>query len=99
MSRKIRFVKPVAGEIPAVRIQFKGAALNDYFSLRKVAREDFGVTQTELGRKIICEWLKRYREAMKGKEERVIRQMTLALELGNGKLQSMGAAQKGKEND
>lgn len=95
MSRKIRYVKPTAGETPAVRIEFRGAVLNEYFSLRKVAREDFGVTQTELGRKIICEWLKRYREAVKGKEEKIVRQMTLALELGNNKLQTMGEARKG----
>jgi hypothetical protein len=99
MSRKIRYVKPAAGEKPAVRIEFKGAVLNDYFSLRKVARDDFGVTQTELGRKIICDWLKRYRAAVSGDEARVIRQMTLALGLEGDKLKGAGDAQKGKAND
>jgi len=96
VSRAIKFTKAVAGEKPAVRIEFAGRVLNDYFSLRKIARDDFNIPQTTLARKIICEWLKRYREAVKNGEERAVRQMTLAIEVGNDKLRVMGNAQERK---
>lgn len=86
MSRKIKFTKPESGQKPAVRIEFKGATLSDYYSLRRIAIEDFDVTQTELGRKIISDWLKRYRGAVKGGEERTVRQMSMALDLDNNLL-------------
>ena len=96
MTRKIRYTKPVAGEKPAVRIEFAGAALNDYFSLRRIATEDFGISQTTLGRKIIREWLGRYRAAVNAGQTSLVRQLTLALELGNNKLRLPGnkAAEK-----
>ena len=62
MSRKIVHKKAAAGLKPAVRVSFGGKTLNDYFSLRKIAVEDYGMTQTTLARIIITDFLKAYRE-------------------------------------
>lgn len=55
--------------------------MNDYYSLRKIAREDFAVAQTTLGRQIICDWLKMYREAKKNGHDAVVKKMQTALYL------------------
>jgi hypothetical protein len=81
MSRKIVFTAPEAGQKPAVRIVFKGKDLNDYYSLRKIAREDFGVSQTDLGRQIICDFLERYRQAKKAGQDAIVKKMQTALYL------------------
>jgi len=94
MARKIVFIKPEAGIKPAIRMEFKGPTLNDYFSLRKIAQEDFGVKQTVLARKIICEWLKHYRGAVRDGDMKTVRQLALALELGNNKLNGAGVTRK-----
>ena len=52
---------------PAIRIEFAGKYQSDYFSLRKIAENDFETTQTNLGRLIICDWLRLYRERLKEK--------------------------------
>lgn len=65
MGKKRVFTKMVAADAkyqPAIRIQFKGKDQSDYFSLYKVAKEDFEMPGTTLGRLIICQWLKAYRE-------------------------------------
>lgn len=65
MARTRVFTKMVPADakyMPAIRIQFKGKYQAEYFSLRKIAEEDFQSNQTALGRLIICDWLKDYRE-------------------------------------
>jgi len=47
---------------PAVRIEFFGKYQADYFSLNKIAKEDFDTNQTALARQIICDFLRIYRE-------------------------------------
>jgi len=81
MSRRIVFLKPEDGQKPAIRIEFKGKTLNDYYSLRKIAKEDFEVSQTDLGRQIICDWLKRYRVTKRGGQAALLKKMQTALYL------------------
>jgi len=68
MGKKRVFTKMVSADAkyqPAIRIQFKGKDQSDYFSLYKIAAEDFEIPGTSLGRLIICQWLKQYREKKK----------------------------------
>lgn len=64
---------------PAVRIVFKGKDQSDYFSLKKTAEEDFETTQTALGRLIICDWLKMYRDLKKAGHAKKAQQMVMIL--------------------
>ncbi len=68
MTRAIVHTKPVSGAKPAIRVEFQKKALNDYFSLRRIAVEDFGMSQTSLARMILCDWIRKYRtETEQGK--------------------------------
>lgn len=82
MARPRVFTKMVTSEAkyqPAVRITFKGKDQSDYFSLNKIAKEDFETNQTALARLIICEWLKKYRENKKAGRPTGTQQMTMIL--------------------
>lgn len=97
MSRTRVFTKMVAADAkyqPAVRIVFKGKYQSDYFSLKKIAEEDFDTNQTDLGRKILCDWLNQYREHKKNGDTKKSQQMVLILRDGRKKLLS----KKGAEN-
>lgn len=97
MSRTRVFTKMVAADAkyqPAVRIVFKGKCQSDYFSLKKIAEEDFDTNQTDLGRKIICDWLNQYRESKKTGEIKKTQQMVLILREGRKKQRP----QKGAED-
>lgn len=97
MSRTRVFTKMVAADAkyqPAVRIVFKGKYQSDYFSLKKIAEEDFDTNQTDLGRKILCDWLNQYREHKKNGDAKKSQQMVLILRNGRKKLPS----KKGAEN-
>lgn len=64
---------------PAVRIVFTGKDQADYFSLNKIAKEDFETNQTNLARLIICEWLREYREKKKAGKPTGTQQMIMIL--------------------
>lgn len=64
---------------PAIRIDFKGKFQADYFSLNKIAVEDFMTNQTALARQILSDWVKQYREAKAGGKVGGYQQMVLIL--------------------
>lgn len=85
MGKKRVFTKMVPADAkyqPAVRIQFKGKHQSDYFSLKKIAEEEFSTNQTNLGRLIICEWLNNFRTARKNGADGKVKQMVLNLSGG-----------------
>lgn len=83
MGRKRVFTKMVSKDAkyqPAIRITFKGKDQSDYFSLKKIAEEDFApITQTGLGRLIICDWLREYREHKREGRTAKAQQMVMIL--------------------
>lgn len=82
MARTRVFNKPVTKDAkykPAVRIVFAGKYQSDYFSLNKIANEDFETNQTNLARIIICEFLKDYREKKKAGKPTGTQQMVMIL--------------------
>lgn len=83
MTRRIVYTKPEANQKPAIRVEFKGRNLNDYYALRKIAREDFAVSQTELSRRILQDFLKMYREAKKEGNKKLLDKLQTALYLEN----------------
>ena len=85
MARTRVFTKMVPGDsesMPAIRIEFKGKYQVDYFSLRKVAEEDFETNQTMLARLILHDWLLAWREGkIKGPS---VQQMNMILRKDRG---------------
>jgi hypothetical protein len=65
--------------MPAIRITFTGKDQSDYFSLNKIATEDFETNQTALARLIITEWLRDYREKKKAGKSTGTQQMVMIL--------------------
>lgn len=64
MTRTRVFTKMLPGDspkMPAIRIEFRGKYQVDYFSVNKIAKEDFeNSTGTSLARLILHEWLMDY---------------------------------------
>lgn len=64
MSKRRVFVRPVSKTSkyqPAIRVAFTGAAQNDYFALKRIAEEDFEITQAELSRLILCDFVRSWK--------------------------------------
>lgn len=105
MSRTRVFTKMVGSDAkyqPAVRIVFKGKDQSDYFSLKKIAEDDFDVTQTALGRLIICDWLRNYRDIKKAGHSAKAQQMVMILKGEKkpaGSAGKKGASPEGAKND
>ena len=64
---------------PAIRIEFRGKFQAEYFSLNKIAVEDFEMSQTALARCILVDWVKQYRESKKAGKVGGYQQMVLIL--------------------
>lgn len=79
MTRKRTFTKPESGQDPAISVTYKGAHLMAYYSIYKIAREDFGITGTALLRNISLDFLKRYQGAKRDGQTRVVEQMVMTL--------------------
>lgn len=105
MGRKRTFTKMVSGESerqPAVRITFKGKYQHDYFTLANAADEmseicGEPVTQTHLGRLIISDWLKLWRE--KRAKGTGTQQMVMILAGAKKTAGSAGKPEKGGKKD
>jgi hypothetical protein len=82
MTRKIVNTKPVAGAKPAVRVEFAGKYQTDYFSLRKIAINDFRMSQTGLARMILCEWIRNYRGETEPGKARILHSLQMQMEFG-----------------
>lgn len=82
MSGKRVFVRPVSKEAkykPAVRVEFGGKWQADYFSIRKIAEEDFDVKQATLCRLILADWAKMYRINKEAGNHKKNQQMVMIL--------------------
>jgi hypothetical protein len=82
MPRTRVFTKMVARDAerkPAIRVEFNGKYQVDYFSIRKIAEEDFGTSQTALSRLILSEWVKEYREKKAAGKPLGVQQMVMIL--------------------
>lgn len=82
MSGKRVFTKPVGPDAkykPAIRVEFAGKNQTDYFSLKRIAEEKFGVKQAALCRLILCEWAKDYRGKEAADQTKAAQQMVLIL--------------------
>lgn len=79
MTRARVFKTPDSKKTPAIRIEFKGKNLMNYFSLNKVAVEDFETNQTDLCRRILVDWLSLYRNEKKAGNDTACRKMLLRL--------------------
>lgn len=82
MTRKIVNTKPVAGGKPAVRVEFAGKYQTDYFSLRKIAINDFRMSQTGLARMVLCEWIRNYRGETEPGKARILQSLQMQMEFG-----------------
>ena len=82
MPRTRVFTRPVNKEAkyqPAIRVEFAGKYQVDYFSLRKIAEEDFETSQTALARLILSEWARVYRENKAAGKPLGVQQMVMIL--------------------
>lgn len=82
MSKTRVFTKMVSGDsprMPAIRIAFKGKYQVDYFSLNKIAAEDFETAGTTLGRQVIHEWILNYRRKKEEGKPTGAEQMSMIL--------------------
>lgn len=74
-----RMVPNDAERKPAIRVEFNGKYQVEYFSLRKIAEEDFGTSQTALSRLILSEWARAYREKKAAGKPLGVQQMVMIL--------------------
>ncbi|HEX6827178.1 MAG TPA: hypothetical protein VF077_12745 [Nitrospiraceae bacterium] len=74
-----RMVPNDADRKPAIRVEFNGKYQVEYFSIRKIAEEDFGTSQTALSRLILCEWARQYREKKAAGKPLGVQQMVMIL--------------------